>query len=102
MAARIRHRGPDGQGLHVEGPVALVHRRLALIDLVTGGQPMASADEQVWITYNGELYNYLELRDELKAKGHAFRTASDTEVVICAWREWGEACVERFRGMFAF
>src|SRR5437868_3779222 len=102
MASRLRHRGPDGHGFHVEGPVALAHQRLALIDLCTGGQPMANAEESVWVTYNGELYNYRELRDELKAKGHLFRTASDTEVIVQAWIEWGEACVERFRGMFAF
>src|SRR5690242_7480355 len=102
MTARVRHRGPDGQGLHVEGPVALGHRRLSIIDLVSGSQPMTNEDGQVWITYNGELYNFSELRNELKAAGHTFRTSSDTEVIVHAWEEWGEACVERFRGMFAF
>lgn len=102
MLTNLRHRGPDGDGLHIEGPVALGHRRLALIDLVTGDQPMTNAAGRVWLIYNGELYNYRELREELRAKGHTFRTSSDTEVVVNAWEEWGEQCVERFRGMFAF
>jgi asparagine synthase (glutamine-hydrolysing) len=102
MALQQRHRGPDGQGIHIQGPVALAHRRLAIIDLATGGQPMSNASGNVWITYNGELYNYIELRDRLIAAGHVFRTPSDTEVIICAWQEWGEKCVEYFRGMFAF
>ena len=102
MTDRIRHRGPDGQGVHVQGPVALGHRRLSIIDLVTGSQPMTNEDGQVWVTYNGELYNFAELRNELKSAGHTFRTSSDTEVIVHAWEEWGEACVERFRGMFVF
>jgi len=101
MTARVRHRGPDGQGLHVEAPVALGHRRLSIIDLVSGAQPMSNEDDRVWVTYNGELYNFRELRDQLKAAGHKFRTASDTEVIVHAWEEWGEQCVEHFRGMFA-
>jgi asparagine synthase (glutamine-hydrolysing) len=102
LTARVNHRGPDGKGFHVEGPVALGHRRLSIIDLATGAQPMSVAHGAVWITYNGELYNYRELREELRAAGHSFRTTSDTEVILLAWVEWGEACVERFRGMFAF
>jgi asparagine synthase (glutamine-hydrolysing) len=102
MSNRLRHRGPDGQGMHVQGPVALGHRRLSIIDLVSGSQPMTNEDGQVWITYNGELYNFSDLRAELKSAGHTFRTSSDTEVIVHAWEEWGEACVERFRGMFAF
>src|SRR5579871_3530577 len=102
MTARVRHRGPDGQGLHLEAPVALGHRRLSIIDLVSGAQPMSNEDDGVWVTYNGELYNFRELRDRLKAAGHTFRTASDTEVIVHAWEEWGEQCVEYFRGMFAF
>jgi len=102
MIARVRHRGPDGQGLHIHGPVALGHRRLSIIDLISGAQPMSNEDDQVWITYNGELYNFRELREQLKSAGHTFRTSSDTEVIVHAWEEWGEACVEHFRGMFAF
>ena len=102
MTNSLKHRGPDGQGTHVQGPVALGHRRLSIIDLVSGSQPMTNEDGQVWITYNGELYNFAELRTELKSAGHTFRTSSDTEVIVHAWEEWGEACVERFRGMFAF
>jgi asparagine synthase (glutamine-hydrolysing) len=102
MTARVRHRGPDGQGVHMEGPVGLGHRRLSIIDLVSGAQPMSTEDGRIWVCYNGELYNFRELRDELAAVGHRFRTASDTEVIVHAWQEWGERCVERFRGMFAF
>src|SRR5579871_4935456 len=102
MIASLQHRGPDGQGVHIHGPVALGHRRLSIIDLVSGSQPMTNEDGQVWITYNGELYNFSELRTELKSAGHTFRTSSDTEVIVHAWEEWGERCVERFRGMFAF
>src|SRR4051812_42794309 len=78
LTARVNHRGPDGKGFHVEGPVALGHRRLSIIDLATGAQPMSVAHGAVWITYNGELYNYRELREELRAAGHSFRTTSDT------------------------
>lgn len=102
MSAQLRHRGPDGYGAHIEGPVALGHRRLSIIDLASGAQPMANEDARVWITYNGELYNFRELRDELEKAGHSFRTLSDTEVIVHAWEQWGERCVERFRGMFAF
>ena len=102
VTARLRHRGPDGLGVHIEGPVALGHRRLSIIDLVSGAQPMSNEDGRVWVTYNGELYNFRELRDQLEAAGHVFRTSSDTEVIVHAWEQWGEQCVERFRGMFAF
>lgn len=102
MTMAQRHRGPDGEGVHISCPVALGHRRLSIIDLATGAQPMANEDGDVWVTYNGELYNYRELREELKSAGYRFRTASDTEVIVHAWEEWGETCVERFRGMFAF
>jgi asparagine synthase (glutamine-hydrolysing) len=102
MNARVRHRGPDDEGLHVQGPIALGHSRLSIIDLASGAQPMSNEDGCVWITYNGELYNFRELREELKAAGHFFRTLSDTEVIVHAWEEWRERCVERFRGMFAF
>lgn len=96
------HRGPDAGGLHVEPGVGLGHRRLSIIDLSSGKQPMENEDGSVIVTYNGEIYNFPELSDELKAAGHTFKTHSDTEVIVHAWEEWGENCVERFRGMFAF
>ncbi len=100
MAAAIRHRGPDGDGHFAEGPVAFAHQRLAIIDLATGQQPLVT--ERSVIVFNGEVYNYVELRDELAARGHAFRTASDTEVIVRAYEEWGDGCVARLNGMFAF
>ena len=96
------HRGPDAGGLHVEPGVGLGHRRLAIIDLSNGQQPLYNEDETVVVVYNGEIYNYRELEKELRAAGHEFRTRCDTEVVVHAWEEWGAACVERFRGFFAF
>jgi asparagine synthase (glutamine-hydrolysing) len=102
MTDRIAHRGPDGDGFHVAPGIGLGHRRLAIIDVAGGKQPIFNEDETVAITYNGEIYNFQELMTELVAKGHRFRTRSDTEVVVHAWEEWGERCVERFRGMFAF
>jgi asparagine synthase (glutamine-hydrolysing) len=96
------HRGPDGEGFACRGGVGLGHRRLAIIDLVTGEQPMASDDGAVWLVFNGEIYNYRELRYELEARGVRFRTASDTEVILRAYEAHGPACVERLRGMFAF
>src|SRR3954468_11671626 len=97
-----RHRGPDDDGLFLAPGVALGHRRLAIIDVATGQQPLFNEDGSVVIVYNGEIYNYAELVPELQALGHVFRTRSDTEVVVHAWEAWGERCVERFRGMFAF
>ncbi|MEP7200639.1 MAG: hypothetical protein ABI874_12535 [Chloroflexota bacterium] len=102
MINTLRHRGPDGEGYHVDGQVGIGHRRLSIIDLSTGDQPMCNEDGTVWITYNGEVYNYLELRRELADRGHHFRTNSDTEVVIHAYEEYGVDCVRRFNGMFAF
>ncbi len=96
------HRGPDGEGYHFEPGVGLGHRRLAIIDLEGGAQPMFNEDESVAVTFNGEIYNFLEICDLLRARGHVFRTRCDTEVIVHAWEEWGEACVERFNGMFAF
>jgi len=96
------HRGPDEEGLHIEPGVGLGHKRLAIIDLSTGQQPLWNEDRSVVIIYNGEIYNYRELIPELAALGHVFRTKSDTEVVVHAWEQWGEDCVTRFRGMFAF
>lgn len=96
------HRGPDEGGVHLEPGVALAHRRLSIIDLSSGQQPMFSADGNLCLVYNGEIYNFSELANQLKTKGYRFRTRCDTEVVLYAWQEWGEACVEKFRGMFAF
>ena len=102
MTDILAHRGPDGDGFHARGPVGLGHRRLAIIDLSTGDQPMSAADGSAWIVYNGEVYNYRELREELIAQGFTFRTTSDTEVVLTAYLAWGPECVRRLRGMFAF
>jgi asparagine synthase (glutamine-hydrolysing) len=103
MCDLIVHRGPDGDGVWTDGPVGLGHRRLAIIDLSEGGrQPMTIVGGGVTITFNGEIYNFLELRRELEGRGHAFRSQSDTEVMLAAYREWGIDCVTRFRGMFAF
>lgn len=96
------HRGPDEGGLHVEAGVGLGHRRLSIIDLSTGQQPLYNEDRSVCVVFNGEIYNYRELIPELQALGHVFHTRSDTEVIVHAWEAWGEDCVKRFRGMFAF
>jgi len=96
------HRGPDEADLHLEPGLALGHRRLSVIDLETGLQPQFNEDNTVAIVFNGEIYNYRELVPELKALGHQFKTRSDTEVIVHAWEAWGEACVQRLRGMFAF
>jgi asparagine synthase (glutamine-hydrolysing) len=102
MNDALAHRGPDGDGLHFEPGLALCHRRLAIIDVATGQQPLYNEDGSVVVVYNGEIYNYQSLIPELQALGHTFHTRSDTEVIVHAWETWGEACVERFRGMFAF
>lgn len=96
------HRGPDEAGLHIEPGVALGHRRLSIIDIATGQQPLFNEDGTVGVVFNGEIYNFQELMPELQALGHVFKTRSDTEVIVHAWEAWGAACVERFRGMFAF
>ncbi len=102
MTDAIRHRGPDEEGFHLEPRVALGHRRLSIIDIATGQQPLFNEDGSVCVAYNGEIYNYRELANELEAAGHVFHTRSDTEVIVHAWEQWGEDCVKRFRGMFAF
>lgn len=103
MSTALAHRGPDGEGVYVNGPVGLGHRRLAIIDLSEDArQPMANEDGSVMITFNGEIYNFTELRKELKEKGHVFRSRSDTEVIIHLYEEMGPECVKRLRGMFAF
>ncbi|CAI08537.1 XrtA/PEP-CTERM system amidotransferase [Aromatoleum aromaticum] len=96
------HRGPDEGGYHFEPGIALAHRRLSIIDLSTGQQPLFNEDGSVAVVFNGEIYNFQELVPELEALGHAFHTRSDTEVIVHAWEAWGEDCVQRFRGMFAF
>jgi asparagine synthase (glutamine-hydrolysing) len=103
MAAALDHRGPDGNGAWHDKGVALGFRRLAIIDLsATGMQPFASDDGALQLLHNGEIYNYRELRRELEARGHSFRSQTDTEVVVRAYEEWGDRCVERFNGMWAF
>ena len=96
------HRGPDEGGMHLEPGVGLGHRRLSIIDLATGQQPLFNEDGSVAVVFNGEIYNFKELIPELQALGHVFHTRSDTEVIVHAWEAWGETCVDRFRGMFAF
>ncbi len=98
----LRLRGPDGKGVHEEDRVLLGHTRLSIIDLSTGDQPMANEDGTVRIVFNGEIYNYVELREPLREKGHVFRTASDTEVILHLYEEYGPECVLHLRGMFAF
>lgn len=103
MAASLAHRGPDGERIHAEEDVALGFRRLAILDLSEAGmQPFASDDGRLRLLHNGEIYNYVELRAELEGHGHRFRTGTDTEVLLASYREWGEACVERLNGMWAF
>jgi asparagine synthase (glutamine-hydrolysing) len=102
MAASLRHRGPDGYGLLRSPRVGLAHARLSIIDLACGAQPLTNEDGRVAITYNGEVYNYLELRPELEAAGHVFRTRSDTEVLVHAYEEWGPGMLGRLNGQFAF
>ena len=96
-----KHRGPDEGSLHIEPGVGFGHRRLSIIDIATGQQPLFNEDGSVVVVFNGEIYNYQELIPELQAAGHRFHTKSDTEVIVHAWEQWGEACVQRFRGMFA-
>ena len=102
MMGAISHRGPDGEGKYLSGSVGLGHTRLAIIDLSTGDQPMTNENKTMWLVYNGEIYNFHELREELIRKGHAFRSTSDTEVIIHLYEEYGPDCATRLRGMFAF
>jgi len=102
MLAPIRHRGPDERGVHVEGAVGLGHVRLSIIDLAGGRQPMANEDSSLWVTFNGEIFNYLELTAALAAGGHRFATHCDTEVILHAYEDGGPACVHRFNGQWAF
>ena len=97
----LAHRGPDGQGILLGHSLAFGHRRLSIIDPALGQQPMCNEDETVWITFNGEIYNYQALRIELEKHGHVFKTQSDTEVLVHGYEQWGNAVVEKCRGMFA-
>ena len=102
MADLIRHRGPDGEGCYADGTAALGHRRLSVIDLAGGGQPMLNEDDAWCVVFNGEIYNYKTLRARLQQRGHTFATDSDTEVLVHGYEEWGRDLPCRLRGMFAF
>jgi asparagine synthase (glutamine-hydrolysing) len=102
MIERLRHRGPDGVGCYGNAGVALAHARLSILDLAGGHQPMSNEDQTLWITFNGEIFNYIELREALIRAGHRFVTRSDTEVILHAYEEYGEHCVDRFNGQWAF
>jgi len=102
MTDAVAHRGPDAAGYYLAPGVGLGHRRLSIIDLSTGDQPLANEDGTVQVVFNGEIYNFADVRAELIARGHRFRTGSDTEIIVHGYEEWGDRCVDRFRGMFAF
>ena len=102
MAGRLSHRGPDEEGYYVSGSIGLASRRLSIIDLDTGRQPISNEDGTVWVVLNGEIYNFIELRDELERRGHRFRTRTDTEVIVHLYEEKGAGLLENLRGMFAF
>jgi asparagine synthase (glutamine-hydrolysing) len=101
MMARLAHRGPDGSGYYRDGAAALGHTRLAIIDASGGVQPLCNEDGNLWISFNGEIFNYVEIKEQLIGAGHAFKTASDTEVIVHAWEEWGSGCFSRFNGQWA-
>src|SRR6476661_6122946 len=102
LADSVRHRGPDDEGYFQEPGVGLAVRRLSIVDLVCGGQPLSNEDGTIHIVFNGEIYNYQELRQYLLGRGHIFRTQTDTETIVHLYEELGEACVEKLRGMFGF
>jgi len=102
MNSALLHRGPDDEGYYFDGPVGLGHRRLSIIDLEKGHQPLSNEDGTLWIVFNGEIYNFAELRSELEDKGHRFKTASDTEVIVHLYEDQGSDCVKKLQGMFAF
>src|SRR2546428_459980 len=102
MREVIRHRGPDEGGLWGDDRALLAHRRLSIVDLNSGQQPLANEDRTIWIAFNGEIYNHAEIRRDLEAHGHAYRTRSDTETIVHAYEQWGDECVHRLRGMFVF
>jgi len=98
----MSYRGPDGAGLHADAHAVLAHRRLSIIDLAGGHQPLSNETGAIWVTYNGEIYNHRDVRAQLETAGHTYRTRSDTETIVHAYEQWGDECVQRFRGMFAF
>jgi asparagine synthase (glutamine-hydrolysing) len=102
MCQTIVHRGPDDEGIYVNGPVGLGMRRLSIIDVAGGHQPVHNEDRTVWIVFNGEIYNFPELRPELEKRGHRFYTHTDTEVIVHLYEDYGADCVQKLRGMFAF
>ena len=102
MNRQIVHRGPDDDGFFVEENVGLAMRRLSIIDIQTGHQPLSNEDGSVWIVFNGEIYNHQDLRKDLEAKGHRYRSRSDTETIVHLYEEYGRDCVDHLRGMFAF
>ena len=102
MRSVINYRGPDGAGLHADACAVLGHRRLSIVDLAGGHQPLSNEDGSIWVTFNGEIYNHADVRRELEPAGHFYRTRSDTETIVHAYEQWGDDCVHRFRGMFAF
>ena len=102
MIAAIRYRGPDELGMYASDRCVLGQARLSIIDLAGGSQPLGNEDGSVWVTFNGEIYNYVELREDLLKRGHKFRTRSDTEVIVHAYEEYGRDCLEHFNGQFAF
>src|SRR5215813_5928719 len=102
LCAELSHRGPDDEGYYVDRQVTLGQRRLAILDVAGGRQPMSNEDKSVWVTFNGEIYNFQELRQDLEKLGYRFATRSDTEVIVHAYKAYGTDCVKHFRGMFAF
>src|SRR5437870_3877017 len=104
LTAILKHRGPDGSGFHYtrNRSLGLGHRRLSIVDVEGGAQPMPNEDARVWVVFNGELYNHLDVRQELEARGHVFRTRADTEVLVHGWEEWGAGLLERLNGIYAF
>src|ERR1700748_2780811 len=100
MAGTIRHRGPDDEGFYLDGPIGLGFRRLSIIDLEGGHQPMSDAENTTWVVFNGEIYNFRELRSELEGFGHVFRTQCDTEVIVHGYKQWGDDVFNHLNGMF--
>lgn len=101
MIGRLHHRGPDSSDYYRDNQVALGHARLSIIDLEGGSRPLCNEDGSIWITFNGEIFNYIELASELRSRGHRLKTKSDTEVIVHAYEEWGTSCFERFNGQWA-
>ena len=98
MMGALSHRGPDGSGYYIDDRVTLGHTRLAIVDTAHGEQPMCNEDATLWVTFNGEIFNHVELRAQLRDRGHEFRTQCDTEVIVHAWEEWGTGAFDRFNG----